>query len=145
MTNRRTGAGPLIAGAGGTLLLAALFLPWASVDGLGQSGWQVATIGAPILLTAGLVAIAAAITGGRVGFFRADVSLIGAADLFGVVSAVLLGWLLLFDFPPGAAREIGALLALGGSVLIFSGAGDYSALRGAPLFPRASGEDPRTV
>ena len=42
-------------------------------------------------LIAGLCAIAAAITGGRFGLFRPDVTLIGATDLLGVVATVLIG------------------------------------------------------
>ena len=68
--------------------------------------------------------------------FRPDVTLIGAADLLGLVAIVLSGWLLLFDFPAGAGREIGAFLALIAAVTIAGGAGDYRPLHGAPWFPR---------
>ena len=67
-------------------------------------------------LIAGLCAIAAAITGGRFGLFRPDLTLIGATDLLGLVATVLIAWLLLFDFPAGADREIGAFLALIGAI-----------------------------
>jgi hypothetical protein len=62
--------------------------------------------------------------------------LIGAADLLAVIATVLLGWLLLFDFPAGAQREAGAFLALAAAASIAGAVGDYSTLRGAPLFPR---------
>jgi hypothetical protein len=68
--------------------------------------------------------------------FRPDVTLIGAADLLSVVAIVLMGWLLIFDFPAGADREIGAFLALLAAITIAGGAGDYRPLRGAPWFPR---------
>jgi hypothetical protein len=73
---------------------------------------------APGQLIAGHVAIVAAITGGRVGFFRPDLSVNGATDL-GLVATTLIGWLIIFDFP----------------------AGDYRTLRGAPLFPPIDGDE----
>lgn len=133
-SNRRVG--PLIAGAGGVLLIASLFLPWAEKGGVSRSGWELWTMADVFFLIAGLCAIAAAITGGRVGVFRPDVTLIGATDLLGVVATMLMGWLLLFDFPAGADREIGAFLALIAAITIAGGAGDYRPLHGAPWFPR---------
>ena len=132
-TNRR--AGQLSAGAGGVLLIASLFLPWADRGGVSRSGWELWTMADVFFLIAGLCAIAAAITGGRVGLFRPDVTLIGATDLLGVVAIVLIGWLLIFDFE-GADREIGAFVALIAAVTIAAGAGDYRPLRGASWFPR---------
>jgi hypothetical protein len=133
-SNRR--AGPLIAGGGGVLLIASLFLPWAETGDLSLSGWELWTMADVFFLIAGLCAIGAAITGGRFGLFRPDVTLIGATDLFGVVATVLIGWLLIFDFPAGADREIGAFLALIGAMTIAGGAGDYRPLRGASWFPK---------
>jgi hypothetical protein len=133
-TNRR--AGQLIAGAGGVVLIGSLFLPWAEKGGISRSGWELWTMADVFFLIAGLCAIAAAITGGRFGLFRPDVTLIGATDLLGVVATVLMGWLLIFDFPAGADRKIGAFLALIGAMTMAGGAGDYRPLRGAPLFPR---------
>jgi hypothetical protein len=130
------GAGQLIAGAGGVLLIASLFLPWAEKGGVSRSGWELWTMADVFFLIAGLCAIAAAITGGRFGLFRPDLTLIGATDLLGLVATVLIGWLLIFDFPDGAGREIGAFLALIGAITIAGGAGDYRPLRGAPWFPR---------
>ena len=133
-SNRR--AGQLIVGAGAVLLIVSLFLPWAETGGASRSGWELWTMADVFFLIAGLCAIAAAITGGRFGLFRPDVTLIGATDLFGVVATVLIGWLLIFDFPAGADREIGAFLALIGAMTIAGGAGDYRVLRGASWFPK---------
>ncbi len=129
-------AGQLIAGAGGVLLIVSLFLPWAGKGGVSRSGWELWTMADVFFLIAGLCAIATAITGGRIGLFRPDLTLIGAADLLGLVATVLIGWLLIFDFPAGAGREIGAFLALIGAMTIAGGAGDYRPLRGAPWLPR---------
>lgn len=129
-------AGPLIAGAGGVLLIVSLFLPWAEKGGVSHSGWELWTMADVFFLIAGLCAIATAITGGRIGLFRPDLTLIGATDLLGLVATVLIGWLLIFDFPAGAGREIGAFLALIGAMTVAGGAGDYRPLRGASWFPR---------
>jgi hypothetical protein len=129
-------AGHLIAGAGGVLLILSLFLPWAEKGGVSRTGWELWTMSDVFFLIAGLCAIAAAITGGRVGLFRPDLTLIGATDLLGLVAIVLIGWLLIFDFPAGADREIGAFLALIAAITIAGGAGDYRPLHGAPWFPR---------
>jgi hypothetical protein len=65
----------------------------------------------------------------------------GAADLLGVVATILLAWLILFDFPPSASRELGVYLALASTITIAGGVGDYSPWRGAPLFPRIDVHD----
>jgi hypothetical protein len=127
--------GRLIAGAGGALLIVSLFLPWANIAGAERSGWELWTMADVFFLIAGVTALSAAITGGQIGLFRPDLSLSGAADLLGVVSTVLLAWLILFDFPEGAGHEAGVYLALAGAVAIMGGAGDYATLRGAPAFP----------
>ena len=136
MESSKPGPGPLIAGAGGVLLIVSLFLPWAEKDGVSRSGWELWTMADVFFLIAGLCAIAAAITGGRIGLFRPDLALIAAADLLGLVATVMIGWLLIFDFPAGAGREIGAFLALIAAITIAAGAGDYRPLRGASWFPR---------
>ena len=129
--------GPQIAGAGGVVLIVSLFLPWVDIGGVNRSGWELWTMADVYLLIAGLIAIAAAITGGRIGVFRPDVTLIGAADLLAVIAIVLVSWLLIFDFPDGGSRGIGAFLALLGAITIAAGAGDYRPLRsGAPWLPR---------
>lgn len=135
--------GQLIAGAGGVLLIVSLFLPWADVAGESRNGWELWTMADILFLFAGLLALAAAITGGRIGVFRPDVSLNGAADLFGVVSTLLLAWLIFFDFPEGAGREPGVYLALLGAAVIAAGAGDYESARRGELFKSLAREDRR--
>jgi membrane-bound metal-dependent hydrolase YbcI (DUF457 family) len=136
MTNKKPRRGQLIAGAGGVLLIVSLFLPWAGAEEADRTGFDLLTMGDVFLLIVGLVAIGAALTGGHFGLFRADLSLNGAADLLGVVATILVAWLILFDFPSGASREIGVFLALVATIAITGGAGDYSTMRGAPWFPR---------
>jgi membrane-bound metal-dependent hydrolase YbcI (DUF457 family) len=135
MTSTKRGLGHVICGAGGALLIVSLFLPWASAGDVDRTGWELWTMADVLLLIVGVVAIASAITGGRFGVFRPDMSLNGAADLLGVVATILIAWLILFDFPEGASREIGVFLALAAAMAVAGGAGDYSTLRGAPLFP----------
>jgi hypothetical protein len=140
----KPGPGQLIAGAGGGLLIISLFLPWADVDGVSRSGWELWTMGDVFLLIAGVTALGAAITGGRIGLFRPDLSLNGATDLLGVLATVLLTWLVIFDFPEGANREIGVFLALGAVVAIAGGAGDYRVLRsGSRAFMTPHGDAQR--
>lgn len=126
----------LITGTGGALLIVSLFLPWASVDGADRNGFELLTMADVFLPIVGLVAIGAALTRGRFGVFRPDLSVNGAADLLGVITTILVAWLISFDFPSDASREIGVFLALLAAIAIAGGSGDYSPLRGAPLFPR---------
>ena len=140
MTTSKRSPGGLIAGAGGVALIVSLFLPWAGAEGVDRSGFELWTMADVFLLIAGFVAIGAAITGGRIGVFRPDMSLNAATDLLGIVSTILMAWVIVFDFPSGAGREIGVFLALGAAMTIAGGAGDYSTLRGAPLFPRLDAE-----
>jgi hypothetical protein len=135
MTSTKRGLGHVICGVGGALLIVSLFLPWASAGDVDRTGWEFWTMADVFLLIVGVVAIASAITGGRFGVFRPDMSLNGAADLLAVVSTILIAWLILFDFPEGASREIGVFLALAAAMAVAGGAGDYRTLRGAPLFP----------
>jgi hypothetical protein len=139
----KRGPGQLIAGAGGAALIASLFLPWADARGSSRSGWELLTTLDVFFLIVGLVAIAAALTGGRIGVFRPDVSLNGATDLFGVVCTILIAWLLIADFPSGASRAVGGFVALASAIVVACGAGDYSVLRGAPLFPAIGRERAR--
>ncbi len=143
MTNRKPKLGQLIAGAGGVLLIVSLFLPWAGTAETDQTGFELLTMADVFLLIVGLIAIGAALTWGRFGLFRADVSVNGAADLLGVVATIVVAYFL-FDFPPGTSREIGVYLALVATIAIAGGAGDYSTLRGAPLFPRIDADERRT-
>lgn len=140
MRTSKRGRERLIVGAGGTVLIVSLFVPWASVGDGDRSGWEFSTM-AVFLLIVGLVAIGAAITGGRFGLLRPDMSLNGASDLLAVVATILIAWLILFDFPRAAGREIGVFLALISAMAIAGGAGDYATLRGAPLFPPTGGDE----
>jgi hypothetical protein len=141
MTEKKPELVRLITGAGGVLLIVSLFLPWAAAGGIDRTGFELLRMGDVFLLIVGLVAIGAALTWGRFGLFRPDVSLTGATDLLGVTATIALAWLILFDFPPGADREGGIYLALAAAIAIAGGAGDYSTLRGAPLFPRVDADE----
>jgi hypothetical protein len=121
-----------VIGAGGALLISSLFMPWAG----GRSGWELLTTADVFFLIVGIIALAAAISGGRFGLFRPDVSLNGSADILGVIATVLLAWLAIFDFPAGATRGAGLFAALAASMAIAGAAGDYGVLRGASWFPR---------
>jgi xanthine/uracil permease len=144
MTERKLVPGQLITGAGGALLIVSLFLPWAGAGETHRTGFELLTISDVLLLIVGLVAIATALTWKRYGLFRPDMSMNGAADLLGVVATILLAWLIIFNFPSGASREIGVFLALVAAIAIACGVGDYSTLRGAPLFPRIDTGKQRT-
>lgn len=144
MTSTKHDVGQLICGTGGALLIVSLFLPWAGGTAADLSGWELWTMADAFLLIVALFAIGMALTGGRFGLFRPDLSLRGAADLLGVVATVMLTWIVIFDFPQGASRETGVFLALIGAMAVAGGAGDYATLRGAPLFPKTSDAGPRT-
>jgi hypothetical protein len=136
MSTVNPGLGRLLAAGGGALLIASLFLPWADFpDGVSRSGWEVLTMSDVFFLIVGLFGIAAAITGGRFGFFRPDLSLNGATDILGLIAAILLGWLILFDFPSGAGREAGVYLALIAAIAIACGAGDFRVTSFFPKMP----------
>lgn len=143
MTKKMPGLGQSFTGAGGVLLIVSLFLPWAGAGGTNRTGFELLTMSDVLLLITGLVAIAAALTWGRYGLFRPDLSVNGAADLLGLVATILLAWLILFDFPSGASREVGVLLALVATIAIAGGVGDYRTLRGAPWFPRIDAGEQR--
>jgi hypothetical protein len=137
MTKAKPATGQVVTGVGGALLIFSLFLPWARTGRIDRTGFQLLTITDMFLLIVGVLAIVAALTWRRYGLFRPDLSMNAAADLLGLVAAILLTWLILFDFPSGAEREIGVFLALAAAIAISAGSGDYSPLRGAPWFPRA--------
>ena len=136
MTPAEQRLGRLVCGAGGTLLIVSLFLPWAAGGSGNLSGWELWAMADGFLLIVGLAGIGMALTGGRFGLFRPDLSLRAAADLLGVVTTVLLAWFVIFDFPEGASREVGVFLGLIGAMAVAGGAGDYAVVRGASLFPR---------
>jgi hypothetical protein len=121
--------GRLLAGAGGVLLVVALFLPWAG----DRDGWELLRAFDALIVIVAVCGIAAALSGGRIGFFRPDVSLNGAADMLAVAAAIALGWAMLFDYPSGASPRGGAYLALAGAIAVATGAGDFKV---KSLFPR---------
>jgi hypothetical protein len=125
--------GRYLAGLGGALLIAALFMPWSEDGGASRDGWEAVGIADVFFLITGVCGIAAALTGGRMGFFRPDLSFNAMTDIFGVMAGILLAWLLLFDFPAGASPRIGVYLALVAAAVIATGAGDF---RVRSLFPR---------
>lgn len=141
----KPGPGQLIAGAGGVLMIVSLFLPWADVQGASRSGWELSTMADLLFLIAAVFAIGAALTGGRFGLFRPDMSLNGATDMLGVLSTLMIAWLIAFDFPAGASREVGVYLALISAMTIAGGAGDYSVLRGGAAFPALHGGERRAA
>jgi hypothetical protein len=136
VTTINPGLGRLLAGAGGALLIVSLFLPWADgLDGASRNGWELLRTTDVLLVIVGVLGIAAAITGGRFGFFRPDLSLNATADILGVVATIVLGWLILFDFPSGASREAGVYLALIAAFTVACGAGDFRVRSFFPAIP----------
>jgi len=128
------GAGRILAGVGGALLIASLFMPWADgPSGATLEGWELLRMSDVFFLLVGLCGLAAALTGGRFGFFRPDLSMNATADIFAVMATILLVWLIAFDFPSAAGRGPGVYVALIGSVAIACGAGEF---RVKELFPR---------
>ena len=134
MSTVTPGLGRVLAGCGGVLLVASLFIPWIDVAGDTRTGWDAVSVWDVFVLITGVCGIAAAVTGGRFGFFRPDLSFNAMTDIFGVVLGVLIAWLILVDFPAHASREIGVYLALAGAVVVATGAGDF---RIKSLLPRS--------
>ena len=130
--------GRLLAGCGCVLLIASLFMPWSEVAGPTRTGWETASVWDVFVLITGVCGIAAAVTGGRFGFFRRDLSFNAMTDIFGVILTILIAWLILFDFPSGASHEVGVYLALAGAAAVATGAGDF---RVTSLFPRLPQSD----
>jgi hypothetical protein len=138
MTTINPALGRLLAGFGGALLIASLFMAWSDATGVTHDGWQTLSVWDVFLAITGACGVAAALTGGRFGFFRPDLSFNGMTDIFGVMAATMIAWLLLFDFPSGADREVGVYLALVGAAAVATGAGDF---RIKSLFPRIPDTD----
>jgi hypothetical protein len=138
MTTINPALGRLLAGLGGALLIASLFMNWSNAAGVSHDGWQTLSVWDIFLAITGVCGIAAAVTGGRFGFFRPDLSFNGMTDIFGVMAGTLIAWLILFDFPSGADREAGVYLALVGAAAVATGAGDF---RVRSLFPRIPTSD----
>jgi hypothetical protein len=131
----------LIVGVGGALLIASLFLPWANVGGVSQTGWEFNTVAAVLFLIAGVFGIATAITGGQYGAGRPDLSVIGATDLLNTTSMVLFAWLII-DFPDHATRQPGVFCALISAAIAAFSVADYRPLRGAPWFAPIKTSEP---
>ena len=134
MTTIHPGFGRLLAGGGGALLIVSLFLPWSELAGVTVDGWETLRTWDVFLVITGVCGIAAAITGGRFGFFRPDLSFNAMTDIFGVIAANPDRLAAPFDFP--SRRESGGrglYLALVGATAIATGAGDF---RIRSLFPR---------
>ena len=113
-----------------------MFLPWAeSLDGASRNGWELSGTTDVLFVIVGVLGIAAATTGGRFGFFRPDLSLNAAADILGVAATIVLGWLILFDFPSGASHEPGIYLALIAAITVATGAGDFKVRSLFPSIP----------
>ncbi len=134
--------GRLLAGCGGVLLIASLFMPWSESAGDSRTGWELLSAWDVFVLITGVCGVVAAITGGRFGFFRPDLSFNAMTDIFGVVLVILIGWLILFDFPEGASREAGVYLALVGAAAVATGAGDFRVTSLFPPLPSFSSEAP---
>jgi hypothetical protein len=129
--------GRLLAGSGGILLIVSLFIPWSEVTGVTRTGWETVSVWDVFVLITGVCGIAAAVTGGRFGFFRPDLSFNAMTDIFGVVLGVLIAWLILFDFPSGASREAGVYLGLAGAATVATGAGDFRVTSWVPRSPQS--------
>ena len=138
MSTINPGLGRLLAGVGGVLLLASLFMPWSEAAGATRSGWETLSVWDVFVAITGVCGIVAALTGGRFGFFRPDLSFNAMTDIFGVVLTVLIVWLIAADFPSGASREVGVYLALAGAAVVATGAGDFKV---RSLFPRLPQSD----
>jgi hypothetical protein len=136
MTTINPALGRLLAGAGGTLMIASLFMSWMDTAGSTRDGWEALLTWDVFLVITGACGIVAALTGGRFGFFRPDLSFNAMTDIFGVVSAALVGWLVLFDLPSDADPRAGLYVGLVGAVAVATGAGDF---RIKSIFPRVPG------
>ena len=64
-------------------------MPWSDAAGVTHDGWQTLSVWDVFLVITGVSGIAAAITGGRFGFFRPDLSLNGTADILAVIAGIL--------------------------------------------------------
>jgi hypothetical protein len=122
---RRAGAG-----IGGSLLAISLFVPWAG----DRDGWELLTSTDLLYATAAATALMTALTGGRFGVFRADVSLIGLTDMLNVISTTLLIVFLAVEAP--ADTGSGVYLALAGAVVAMFSVGEYRRPQGG-WFPAA--------
>jgi hypothetical protein len=143
MSTIHPGIGRILAGCGGALLIASLFLPWADGPGeVSRDGWELLRASDVLLVIVGLHGIAAAITGGRFGYFRPDLSLNGATDILAVAAAIFLGCLLGFDFPPATSPQSGVYVALLAALVVACGAGDFRIKAFFPSMPGSERQEP---
>jgi len=136
MEPKQVGQGRLVAGLGGLMLFAFLFLPWFGEPGDNLTGWQGQTTTDLYMLITAMVAVAAALPGTR-ALLVPGVTMSGAATLLGGVATVLLIWLSFID-SGDADRKVGIYLALLAAIVItVGGFMTSSATRAAPRPRRA--------
>lgn len=126
----------LLCGASGVLILVALLLPRTVLQDADRVAWGLWKLTFPLCVALAVCALTTAITGGRIGLNRPDVSIIGATDGLGVITTVTLAWLLFYGLPADASIQPALILALASAAVAALAAADYRPLRGAPLFPR---------
>ncbi|MDX1876064.1 hypothetical protein SBI67_28425 [Mycolicibacterium sp. 120266] len=126
----------LICGTAGALLVVALLLPWNDIQDVDRAAWGLWKLTFPLCVALAACALTTAITGGRIGLNRPDVSIIGATDGLGVITTVTLVWLLFYSLPAHAMHQPALVLALIAAAAAAFGAADYRPLRGAPWFPK---------
>ena len=115
MDVNRMGQGERIAAVGGAVLFISLFLNWFG----DVSGWEgQTTTDLYLAITAGVAVLAAL---GAADLPIRGMSMNAATALLGGVATILLIWLVVFDFPEGADRGIGVILALIASAAIAYG------------------------
>jgi hypothetical protein len=134
MEPKQVGQGRLVAGVGGLMLFAFLFLPWFSAGDVSQTGWQGQSSTDIYMLITAMVAVAAALPGTR-ALLVPGVTMSGAATLLGGVGTVLLIWLSFIDVPSGEGRKVGIYLALLAAILIT--VGGFMSSRATPRPSRA--------
>jgi hypothetical protein len=110
MSRGGLGRGHIIAGLGGLLLFVFLFLPWFGVGPVTESGWEGQSSTDIYLLITAVIAMFTAATAGR-GMVLPGMTANGATTLLGGVASLIMLWLVVFDFPGGASREIGVYLS----------------------------------
>jgi hypothetical protein len=135
MTTINPTLGRLLAGVGGALLIVSLFMTWLEFGDGGNpgNGWKTLPAIDVLIAISGALGIAAALSGGRRGFFRPDVSLNGTADMVAVVTTIVIAAWLLADVPKGASAQAGSYVALVAAIVTACGAGDFKI---RSLFPR---------
>lgn len=136
MELRSLGAMRPVVAVGGAALVASAFMTWAETAGRGESALSDQTGLAILALFTGAVALLAAATDGRIGLFRPDVSVGGAADVLSVATAAAIGAFLLAGLPEGAEASAGAFVAIIAATVTACACADWRVLRGAPVFPR---------